>query len=170
MEGAHRVVIAEPLGGLRVIFDGLRIIAEFRLGKHNTVFHAIFSVTPRLEKTRRMPGKRFIKGHIGIRACKMQSQIITRPPAEARPSLGSTSEFHTAMGRHTFHPLAAGEALAQGQHCQRATYSRVRARPLTTRSICATVAPCAGTLHRHVSGGPQPADLHSGGSIQRVTC
>src|SRR5687768_2313522 len=97
-------------------------------------------------------------------------------PNHHTPSSGGAAELGVYFrvpygdGKAYFSPPYRQEyGLAQGQHCQKATYSRVRARPLTTRSICATVAPCAGSLHGHVSGGPQPADLHSGGSIQRVT-
>src|SRR4029434_11079154 len=39
----EQIVIAKSLGGLGVIFDGLNIIPEFGLGKHNTVLHSASS-------------------------------------------------------------------------------------------------------------------------------
>ena len=35
----RQIVIAEPFGGLRIILDGLWIVTEFCLGKHDPILH-----------------------------------------------------------------------------------------------------------------------------------
>src|SRR2546430_1480603 len=75
----EQIVIAEGLGGLGVILDGLDIITKFCLGKHDAVVHGL---PPRMHAadTHRVYmficiGKSVTRAYSGIHTSKTQSQI-----------------------------------------------------------------------------------------------
>ena len=71
----EQIVIAELLGGLRVLLDGLWIVTEFCLGKHNAVLH--MALPPRMpagDAQRVGQGQSLTMAYSGIHAYKTQSQ------------------------------------------------------------------------------------------------
>ena len=127
----------------------------------------------------------FLPSRLGLRkpagARKRQGYIVASVPArckaksshalqQARPFPGPPQSSILADGKHTFHRLAAGEGLAQG-----AVLSNGQGTAESGKALDRLQELRYSTLVREapppsIPGGPQPGDLHSGGSIQRVTC